>query len=188
MLTIPFLMIDVPTAPLNVEVSAERILGESITIMANLTWMRPQNFDQFDIDRYDINVTSTSSVQTMTTACGECTSAMATVSDISNVPMNTNFTFTIAAVNLCGETGPVNTTSYNLGKLLCFATISELQVVSIKYPVYDIPIDCTNSIISILAVQIESMQITANARSGGVQIDNEVENDEQVFRLGGEGN
>jgi len=126
-------MSEVPTAPLDVGVSAERILGGgSITIRGNLTWMRPQNFDQFDIDRYDINVTSTSGVQTMTTACGECTSAMATVSGISNMPMNTIFTFTIAAVNLCGETGPVNTTSYNLGKLL-FATVSELQVVCIKY-------------------------------------------------------
>ena len=114
-----FLMSEIPTAPRNVEVSAERIpSGGSITIRANLTWMRPQNFDQFDIDRYDINVTSTSGIQNMITACGECTSAMATVSGISNMPMNTDFTFTIAAVNLCGETGPVGTTVYNLSKLL----------------------------------------------------------------------
>ena len=112
-------MADVPTAPLNVVVSAERTSGGgSITISANLTWMRPLNFDQFDIDRYDINVTSTSGVRNMITACGQCTSAMATVSGISNMPMNTNFTITIAAVNLCGEIGPVNSTFYNLGKLL----------------------------------------------------------------------
>ena len=81
--------------------------------------MRPENFDQFDIDRYDITVTSTSEVQSMTTACGECTSTVITVSENpNNVQMNTTFTATIAAVNLCGETGATGTAFYTLSTLL----------------------------------------------------------------------
>ena len=114
-----FFISEIPTVPLNVVLSPERISdGGTITIRANLTWTQPQNFGQFDIDRYDITVSEASAVRNMTTACGQCTSAMATVSNIQNMPMNTNFIFTIAAVNLCGETGAVNTTSYNLGKSL----------------------------------------------------------------------
>ena len=80
--------------------------------------MQPQNFDQFDIDRYDIRVTSTLNMQHMTTACGECTSTVIIVSENSNnVRMNTTFTATIAAVNLCGENGPTATASYTLSKL-----------------------------------------------------------------------
>ena len=109
----------IPTVPLNVELSSERISdGGNITIRANLTWMRPQNFGQFDIDRYDITVSEGSAIRNTTTACGQCTSVIATVDIIQNMPMNTNFIFTIAAVNLCVETCPVTTTSYNLGKSL----------------------------------------------------------------------
>ena len=80
--------------------------------------MQPQNFDQFDIDHYDISVTSTSAVQNMATACGECTSTVITASENpNNVRMNTAFTATITAVNLCGETGPTATASYTLSKL-----------------------------------------------------------------------
>ena len=103
-----FLFTEMPTVPRNVVVSATG--GESI----NITWMHPQNFGQFDIDHYDINVTSTSGVQNMTTACGECTNTTVTV---NNVQMTTNYTVTIAAVNLCGETGPTGSASYTLGKL-----------------------------------------------------------------------
>ena len=86
--------------------------------------MRPQNFGQFDIDRYDISVTLTSDVQNMTTACGECTSSVITVSENpNNVQMNTTFTVTISAVNLCGETGPTATASYTLSKLPLFMYI-----------------------------------------------------------------
>ena len=54
----------------------------------------------------------------MTTACGECTSTVITVSENqNNVQMNTVFTVTIAAVNLCGETGPTAAASYTLSKL-----------------------------------------------------------------------
>ena len=54
----------------------------------------------------------------MTTACGDCTSTVITVSENpNNVQMNTTFTATIAAVNLCGETGPTGTASYTLSKL-----------------------------------------------------------------------
>ena len=80
--------------------------------------MRPENFDQFDIDHYDITMTSTSSELNLTLACGECTSTEITVSENpNNVKMNTTFTATIAAVNLCGETGPTATASYTISKL-----------------------------------------------------------------------
>ena len=112
-----FLIAEVPTVPLNVIVSAERFSRRGNTTI-RLGWMRPQNFHQFDINRYDITVTSTSRIQNMTTACGQCTSTVTTVSENpNNVRMNTTFTITIAAVNLCGETGPTGTASYTLSKL-----------------------------------------------------------------------
>lgn len=90
--------------------------GESANI--TITWMQPQNFVQFDIDHYDISVTSTSGVQLMTTACGECTNTTITVSeDPNNVQISTTYTVTIAAVNLCGDTGPTATASDTLSKL-----------------------------------------------------------------------
>ena len=112
-----FLIAEVPTVPLNVIVSAERLSCRGNTTI-RLAWMRPRNFDQFDIDRYDINVTSTSGIQHMTTACSNCINAVITVNENpNNVRMNTTFTATIAAVNLCQETGPTGTASYILGKL-----------------------------------------------------------------------
>ena len=112
-----FLLAEIPTVPLNVTVNVKRVCEGGIVTL-NLTWMQPQNFDQFDVDRYDIRVNSTSGVQNMTTACGECTSTVITVSENpNNVRMNTTFTTTIEAVNLCGETGPTATASYTLGKL-----------------------------------------------------------------------
>ena len=97
--------------------SAERLSRRGNTT-TRLGWMRPQNFDQFDIDRYDITVTSTSVIQNMTTACDQCTNTVTTVSENpNNVQMNTTFTAAIAAVNLCGETGPTATASYTLSKL-----------------------------------------------------------------------
>ena len=114
-------MAERPTAPLNVVVNNCTTEGVSRSGSANLmlAWMQSQNFHQFDIDRYDISITSTSGVQNMTTACGECTSTVITVSENpNNVQMNTTtFTATIAAVNLCGETGPTATVSYTLSKL-----------------------------------------------------------------------
>ena len=115
-----FLGTDIPTVPLlNVVVNkTARVFGVGSTIIIRLDWMRPENFDRFDIDRYDITVTSTSSELNLTLACGECTSTVITVSENpSNVQMNTTFTVTIAAVNLCGETGPTATASYTLSKL-----------------------------------------------------------------------
>ena len=80
--------------------------------------MRPENFDQFDIDHYHISVNSTSGELNFTLACGECTSTVITVSeDLSDVQMNTTFTATISAVNQCGETGPTAAASYTLSKL-----------------------------------------------------------------------
>ena len=115
-----FLGADIPTVPLlNVVVNkTARVFGVGSTIIIRLDWMRPENFDQFDIDHYDITVTSTSSELNLTLACGECTSTVITVSENpNNVQMNTTFTATIAAVNLCGETGPTATASYTLSKL-----------------------------------------------------------------------
>ena len=96
----------------------ERICDvENVNI--SISWMQPENFDWFDIDRYDITVNSTSGVQHMTTVCGQCTSTVITVRENpNNVPLVTTFTVTIAAVNLCGETGPVNATSYSFGKFM----------------------------------------------------------------------
>ena len=60
-----FLMTAVPAAPLNVTVNqVERVSGGgSVTITAS--WIRPPNFELFDIDHYDINVSSTSGIQHM---------------------------------------------------------------------------------------------------------------------------
>ena len=112
-----FVMAEIPTAPLNAAVNAVRVTGGG-NVTITIIWMQPQNFDQFHIDRYDISVTTTSGVQHMTTACGQCTSTVITVSENpNNVQVNTTFTATIAAVNQCGETGPTATASYNLSKL-----------------------------------------------------------------------
>ena len=112
-----FVMAEMPTAPLNVAVNAVRATGGG-NVTITIIWMQPPNLDQFDIDRYDISVISTSGVQHMTTACGECTSTVMTVSENpSNVRMNTTFTITISARNRCGETGPTGTASYTLSKL-----------------------------------------------------------------------
>ena len=113
-----FFIAEIPTAPLNVAVNrAEGSLSGSVNL--RLAWVQPQNLDQFGIDRYDITVTSTSGVQNMTTACGECTSTVTTVSENrNNAQMNTTFTATIVAVNLCGETGSTGTASYTLSKFI----------------------------------------------------------------------
>ena len=115
-----FLMTDEPAAPLNVTVNqVERVSGGgSVTITAS--WIRPPNYELFDIDRYDINVSSTSGVQHMITACGECTNTSVTVSENpSNVRPSTTFTITISARNKCAESGPVANASYTLCKFLC---------------------------------------------------------------------
>ena len=118
-------MTEMPTVPMNVSViRAERIPGRG-QVTITITWMRPQSFDQFDIDCYDISVTSTLNdiVHNMTTACGQCTSTVITVSENpDNVRMNTTFTATVSARNRCGETGTTGTASYTISKsvlLLC---------------------------------------------------------------------
>ena len=114
----PFLVTAVPAVPLNVTVNhVERVSGGgSVTITVN--WIRPPNYVLFDIDRYDINVSSTSGVQQMTTTCGECTNTTVTVAeDPGNVRLSTTFTITISARNRCGENGPAATVSYTLSKL-----------------------------------------------------------------------
>ena len=111
-------MTDVPAAPLNVIVNqVERTsVGESVTI--TVSWMRPPNFELFDVDRYDFNVSSTSGIQQMAiTVNGGSTSAMFTVTENpSNVRPNTTFTITISARNRCRENGPTATASYTLSK------------------------------------------------------------------------
>ena len=111
-------MAEIPKAPLSVTVDqVERVSGGgSVTI--SISWLQPQNFDQFDIDHYIINVTSTSGVQVIALAC-RCTSTVMIMSENpNNVQMITNITTTVAAVNLCGETGPTGTASYALSKML----------------------------------------------------------------------
>ena len=111
-------MTDVPAAPLDFTVNhVERVSGGgSVTIRTN--WIQPPNFELFDIDRYDINVSSTSGVQQMAiTVNGGSTNTVITVAENpSNVHPSTTFTITISARNRCGENGPAATASYTLGK------------------------------------------------------------------------
>ena len=109
-------MTELPAAPLNVTVNqVERVSGGgSVTITAS--WIRPPNFEQFDIDHYDINVSSTSGIrQIAITVNGSSNSAMFTVAENpSNVRPSTTFTITVSARNRCGENGPTATASYTL--------------------------------------------------------------------------
>ena len=106
--------------PQNLTVTPSVGIG-NVTITGS--WVRPQNFDQFDIDRYDISVTSTSGIQNMTTACGECTSISVTVSESeANLQRGVTFTGNISATNQCGETGPIATLSISKSSLPYFAT------------------------------------------------------------------
>ena len=111
-------MTDEPAAPLNVTVNqVERVSGGgSVTITAS--WIRPPNFELFDIDRYDINVSSTSGVLQMAiTVNGGNNSTMFTVAENpSNVRPTTTFTISISARNRCEENGPIATASYTLSK------------------------------------------------------------------------
>ena len=119
-----FLLTDVPAAPLNVTVNqVERVSGGgSVTITAS--WIQPPNFELFDIEHYNINVSSTPGIQQMAiTVNGGSTSAMFTVAENpSNVRPSTTFVITISARNRCGETGPTATASYTLSKLCCVAS------------------------------------------------------------------
>ena len=116
-------MTDVPAAPMNVTVNqVERVSGrESVTITAS--WIRPPNFELFDIDCYDINVSSTSGVQQMAiTVDGGNNSTVFTVAeDSSNVRPSTTFTISISARNRCGENGPTATASYTLSECCIFS-------------------------------------------------------------------
>ena len=119
-------MTAVPAAPLNVTMNqVERISGGgSVTITAR--WIQPPNFALFDIDRYDINVSSTSGIQQMAiTVNGGSNSTVFTVTeDPSSVLPSTTFTITISARNRCGENGPTATASYTLSKFWHMYTFS----------------------------------------------------------------
>ena len=92
-----FLDTAVPAAPLNVTVNqVERVSGGgSVTITAS--WIRPPNYELFDIDHYDINVSSTSGIQHMAiTVNGSSTSTVITVTEnLGDVRLSTTFTITI---------------------------------------------------------------------------------------------
>ena len=119
-------MPDVPAAPLNVTVNqVERVSGGgSVTITAS--WIRPPNYELFDIDHYDINVSSTSGIQQMAiTVIGDSNSTVYTVAeDPSNVHPSTTFTISISARNRCGENGPTATASYTLSMFWCSYSVS----------------------------------------------------------------
>ena len=106
-------MTELPAALLNVTIKqVERVSGGgSVTITAS--WLRPPNFEQFDIDHYDINVSSTSGVRQMAiTVNGSSNRAMFTVAENpSNVHPSITFTITVSARNRCGENGPAATAS-----------------------------------------------------------------------------
>ena len=114
-------MTDEPAAPLNVTVNqVERVSGGGL-VNISTTWIRPPNYELFDIDHYDINVFSTSGIQQMATACGECINTTVTVAENpSNVRPSTTFTITISARNRCGENGPTATDTYILSESLYF--------------------------------------------------------------------
>ena len=104
-----------PTAP-TVMGQVERTSGGG-NVTIRVSWERPQNFDQFDIDRYDITLSSTSGIENMATACGECTNTTVIVSENpSNVQISTTFTITITARSRCNETGAIDIVSYTLSK------------------------------------------------------------------------
>ena len=110
-------MAEIPSVPQSAAVSQVERASREGNVTIRLSWMQPQNFDQFDIDRYDINVTSKSGVQIMTTADGGNTSTVIAVSQNGNsVQMNTTYTATIAARSRCNETGPTAAASYILSK------------------------------------------------------------------------
>ena len=111
-----------PTAP-NVTGQVERTSGGgNVTIV--ISWERPQNYEWFDIDRYDINVSSTSGIDNTITACGECTNTIVTVSENpSKVQINTTFTIAITARSRCNKTGLIGTVSYILG-MFCVVLVA----------------------------------------------------------------
>jgi len=84
------------------------------------SWMRPQNYEQFDIDHYNLNVSSTSGIQQVSLQeNGDSTTAVLTVSENpNNVQLNTTFTVTITATSQCGETSSSAAASFALSELL----------------------------------------------------------------------
>ena len=114
-------MADEPAAPLNVTVNqVERVSGGAcVTITAS--WIRPPNFELFDIELYNINVSSTSGIQQMAiTVNGESNSTVFTMSENpDNVHLSTTFVITISARSRCGENSPIVIASYTLSKLCC---------------------------------------------------------------------
>ena len=117
-------MADEPATPLNVTVNqVERVSGGAcVTITAS--WIQPPNFELFDIELYNINVSSTSGIQQMAiTVNGESNSTVFTMSENpNNVHPRTTFLITISARSRCGENGPIVTASYTLSKLCCVAS------------------------------------------------------------------
>ena len=117
-------MADEPAAPLNVTVNQVERASGGACVTVTASWIRPPNFELFDIEHYNINVSSTSGIQQMAiTVNGESNNTVFTVGeDPSNVHPSTTFTITISARNRCGENGPTATASYTLSKLCCLAT------------------------------------------------------------------
>ena len=117
-----FLFVEIPGAPQNLAVNASG--RGNVTITGS--WMHPQNFNQFDIDRYDISVTSTSVIQNMTTTCGQCTNVIVNLSESdANSQQEATFNTTISATNQCGETGAIATVSTSKSSLalLCHSLV-----------------------------------------------------------------
>ena len=105
-------MAEKPDAPLGVTVGVESVSSQGTILWVK--WMRPQNFDQFDIDRYDITVTWGSCMQTEIST-GEST--MKTI-HVNENEENVEYVATIAARNLCNEMGVVGS-SGKFSHLFC---------------------------------------------------------------------
>jgi len=108
-----FTVTAIPEAPANLTIDEITRARGNVTITAS--WTNSPNFQQFEIDRYDINVTSTSDIWYMTMANGTDTNITLSVDEDAMITEpTTTFTLTIAAVNLCGETGSVASTTDTL--------------------------------------------------------------------------
>ena len=116
-----------PDVPQNFTVDDVKRSSGGGWVTIKLSWIQPQNFDQFDIDHYDYSGTSTSGGQFKVTSPVTSTSgvrfngtspvhrAQITWSENPyNVPLITNFNIYITATSKCRETSPRYYASYSL--------------------------------------------------------------------------
>ena len=127
---------DVPDTPqdLSVEFSG---LPESRNV--TITWQPPENSEQFDLDEYIVNITSTSGIDNSTQVPAD--TRMLQLTDERTQRSRATFTVKVAATNMCGQTGnaasqtvyvPRKTTCCNLCACI-FMFTSKLQPSACMY-------------------------------------------------------